>query len=265
MVALVASQNTASALEQENAALKAAIAQLAEENARLLNEQLVQERLRLMQEQASLQMAAAPCLEMGPPPGLAPPQCGWLGVESGDCLQFRSSFASTCAGSSFTASNFTASMMSDDDGSSISSYSAKTTVMLQNIPNCYSRRNVLEILDTNGFRGFYDLIYLPVDFNTGAGFGYCFVNFVDTEHAEEFMGKLDGFKDWTVNSGKVLEVSWTTQRQGLEAHIDRYRNSPVMHESVPDEQRPALFVQGERVPFPLPTKKLRPPRANRKQ
>jgi len=53
--------------------------------------------------------------------------------------------------------------------------------------------------------------------------------------------------------------------QGLPAHIDRYRNSPVMHESVEDEYKPAVFSPGtgDRAVFPPPTKKLRVPRIRR--
>jgi len=48
--------------------------------------------------------------------------------------------------------------------------------------------------------------------------------------------------------------------QGLEANIERYRNSPTMHELVPDAYRPMLFVNGQQVAFPAPTKKIKPPR-----
>ena len=38
-----------------------------------------------------------------------------------------------------------------------------------------------------------------------------------------------------MSSQKVCEVCWGNPLQGLGAHIVRYRNSPVMHQSVPDE------------------------------
>lgn len=42
----------------------------------------------------------------------------------------------------------------------------------------------------------------------------------------------------------------------------RYRDSPIMHGSVPDEFKPVIFEAGtgRRVDFPEPTKKLRAPR-----
>lgn len=69
------------------------------------------------------------------------------------------------------------------------------------------------------------------------------------------MDRVQGFRSWSVSSEKVLEATWSSAHQGIESHIARYRNSPVMHASVPDEQRPALFKDGLRIPFPAPTKK----------
>lgn len=55
-------------------------------------------------------------------------------------------------------------------------------------------------------------------------------------------------------------VNWASPHQGLEAHIAHFRNSPVMHEDVREEHKPALFKDGERVEFPKPTKVIRAPR-----
>ena len=46
-----------------------------------------------------------------------------------------------------------------------------------------------------------------------------------------------------------------------EAHVDRYRNSPVMHRDVPDEYKPVIFKNGVRKNFPRPTKKVKAPTA----
>merc|ERR1712039_354521 len=72
-----------------------------------------------------------------------------------------------------------------------------------------------------------------------------------------------GFRSWEVRSTKTCEVSWSYPVQGLEENIKRYRNSPVMHELVPDSVRPVLFQDGKRVEFPEPTKKIRPPRVKK--
>jgi len=136
-----------------------------------------------------------------------------------------------------------------------------TTLALRNIPKSYTRTMLLDLLDED-FAGQYDFVYLPSDFKCLAVYGYAFVNFTSHEVAEEVREQLDGFCEWMVPHNKCLDVSWS-EVQGPEAHIDRYRNSPVMHDSVPDDARPALFESGQRVPFPLPTRRIRLPRTRR--
>lgn len=138
-----------------------------------------------------------------------------------------------------------------------------TTLMLRNIPNSYSRNMLLEVLDKEGFSGLYDLVYVPVDFGRLAGLGYAFVNFVSNDVAESARQTFHGFTRWSNTSQKVCEVSWSGPIQGLSAHIEHYRNSPVMHESVPEHYKPALFQDGLRRPFPCPTKEIRAPRVKR--
>jgi hypothetical protein len=149
----------------------------------------------------------------------------------------------------------------DEPGEAKSSHQGPpTTVMMRNIPNNYTRELLLNLIDDYGFRGCYDLVYLPVDFKTEFGLGYSFINFTDSESAERFRIVFEGFRDWSVLSEKVCEVLWSEALQGVADHVERYRNSPVMHETVPDEFRPALFRDGQRIAFPAPTKKIRAPR-----
>merc|ERR1719454_1401818 len=135
-----------------------------------------------------------------------------------------------------------------------------TTVMLKNVPNGYLRDMIAELLDSQGFENAYDFIYLPMDLHRMAGLGYAFVNFVDHDTAVRAKGHFEGFSQWKVNSQKVCEVMWGDPLQGLEAHVERYRNSPVMREDVPDKYKPAQYNNGVRVDLPPPTKRIRPPR-----
>jgi len=136
----------------------------------------------------------------------------------------------------------------------------RTTVMLRNLPNNYTRDMLLELLDDQGFNGKYDFVYLPVDFKRMAGLGYAFVNMEKHEYAEEVWKHFDGFTGWTLSSPKVCQVAWGDPLQGLEAHIERYKNSPVMHEDVEEMFKPVIFKGGQRQEFPEPTKRLKPPR-----
>lgn len=140
------------------------------------------------------------------------------------------------------------------------STSGPTTVMLRNLPNQYTRGMILHLINTEGFAGLYDFINLPIDFQSKSSLGYAFVNLVSHEAANRFRMTFDGFSNWIIPSRKVCGVTWSGPHQGLEAHVDRYRNSPVMHESVPDMYKPAIFKDGQRIEFPAPTQKLRAPR-----
>jgi hypothetical protein len=138
-----------------------------------------------------------------------------------------------------------------------------TTLMLRNIPNGYTRDMLLQLLDGEGFQGLYDLLFVPWDFNRLAGLGYAFVNFTSNDNAAKAMQHFQGFGNWLVESQKRCEVVWGAPLQGLDAHVEHYRNTPVMHKSVPECYKPALFKDGQRQPFPGPTKSLRAPRMRR--
>lgn len=135
-----------------------------------------------------------------------------------------------------------------------------TTVMLRNIPNRYTSGSLLALLDERGFQACYDFVYLPMDFQNGVNLGYAFVNLLSHADANRFKETFQGFQDWRFDSAKVSEVSWAHPHQGLEEHVERYRNSPVMHPSMPDEYKPMIFQAGQRVTFPAPTRVIKAPK-----
>jgi len=140
-----------------------------------------------------------------------------------------------------------------------------TTLIVRNLSREISRASVLQCLDENGFGGCYDFIYCPLDYCTRKGFGYVMLNFMSSADAFRFQNKFHQFDgSWpegTPARNGVLEVVWSrgVDRQGLQANIDRYRNSPVMHSIVPDDFKPVLLSCGRRVHFPRPTEKLEAP------
>ena len=103
----------------------------------------------------------------------------------------------------------------------------KTTVMLRNIPNKYSRDMVLDVLHKSGYRCKYNFFYLPIDFRNRCNLGYCFINFDRTETAEAFMTQFHNYKLPGFNSQKVCQVG-LARVQGQHENIEHYRNSPVM-------------------------------------
>merc|ERR1740138_330215 len=93
--------------------------------------------------------------------------------------------------------------------------------------------------------------------------GYAFINFTSNENFGKFKEHFGGFGDWSVPSDRLCEVSLSDKFNTLEDHVENYRNSPMMHESVEDRFKPVLFEDGQRVPFPAPTKKIQKPRQKR--
>ena len=70
---------------------------------------------------------------------------------------------------------------------------------------------------------------------------------------------FDGFQKWALPSGKVSQVKWSGPLQGFEAHVQRYRNSPVMHKSVPEKYKPVIFKDGQQRAFPEPNRRIKAP------
>jgi hypothetical protein len=153
-----------------------------------------------------------------------------------------------------------ADMLQGSDANSVAETSEQTTIILRNCPLECTRDMLLQMLDDEGFRGGYDFVHLPIDFQTKVGLGYAIVNMVSSSVALCVQQHFQGFHKWAFQSDNHIEVDWNRPHQGLQAHIERYRNSPLMHESVPETYRPVLFENGCRVPFPAATTKIRAPR-----
>ncbi|CAK0851916.1 unnamed protein product [Prorocentrum cordatum] len=128
-----------------------------------------------------------------------------------------------------------------------------TTVVVRNMSRAITRDVFLEVLDAKGFWGQYDFVYLPKDYGKGCCFGFAFVNLVTPEAARHFH-EVFGVTSQSAELGCV-EVGWATL-QGLHRHVEKFRNSPVMHESMDDETKPIILKDGKRTEFPLPTRKI---------
>lgn len=130
--------------------------------------------------------------------------------------------------------------------------------MLRDLPRSITRKALADVLNAD-FSGQYDFIYLPLDFQRSSPLGYAFVNFISNEAALSAMAHFHGFTQWNSQNDTPCIAVWSAPHQGLEAHIERYRNSPVMHPAVPDKFKPLLLQDGQRLSFPAPTKKLTAP------
>mmetsp|Transcript_37493 Transcript_37493/g.60435 ORF Transcript_37493/g.60435 Transcript_37493/m.60435 type:complete len:376 (+) Transcript_37493:153-1280(+) len=103
-----------------------------------------------------------------------------------------------------------------------------TTMMIRNIPNRYTQRELIKEMDGMGFEDTYDFFYLPIDKGTLCNVGYAFVNFIAPGHAQRCMEGFDNytFKKYRKARGKIATVS-VAHLQGLEANARHYQNSAV--------------------------------------
>lgn len=280
-----------SALKQQLAALESKYESLALENARLANENMMMHSAQLTQKTLLLRMRsqnfADPMMAAhqwwGPmAPWAMPPQVGHeqqfsaelrsqlecaprkgVGKKSnsdGQAAPFTHCDAESTSGYTHTRTTSAGSKTPSETDNEQSEPNLLTTVMMRNIPINMTREMLLQLMNAEGFVGSYDFVYLPMDFKKMVGLGYSFINLVDGLAARRFHAHFSGFDRWGIQTEKVCEMAWSDALQGKDAHIERYRNSPVMHHSMPDDCKPLLFDDGERQPFPEPTKRIRAPR-----
>lgn len=191
-------------------------------------------------------LKVAPCFF---PPGLSPPP----GLERERPLsRIDATSNSTWTGSQVSYSDSEPEIVQEDCG--------RTTLKLTftNMAPLFSRAWLVDTLNRHGLMGRYNLVYVPLDFQTGVPFGWTSVNFVDSESADLCMDNLHNFI--APGSEGKIEASVDCD-QGYEILVEKFRNMSVMHTSVPDEFKPVAFaVDGSGVPFPAATARLRFPR-----
>ncbi|KAL6865174.1 hypothetical protein ACP4OV_016325 [Aristida adscensionis] len=128
----------------------------------------------------------------------------------------------------------------------------RTTLMIKNIPNKYTCKLLLTVIDEN-HRGTYDFIYLPIDFKNRCNVGYAFINMNDPQHIIPFYKTFNGKKWEKFSSEKVASLAYA-RIQGRNALIAHFQNSSLMTEE--KWCRPMLFHKdgpnaGDQEPFPV--------------
>ncbi|XP_073131129.1 protein terminal ear1 homolog [Henckelia pumila] len=147
-----------------------------------------------------------------------------------------------------------------------SNYSdSRTTVMIKNIPNKYSQKLLLNMLDNHCIHcneqiadgedqplSSYDFVYLPIDFINKCNVGYGFVNMTSPEAALRLY-KAFHHQSWEVfNSRKICDVTYA-RLQGLEALREHFKNSKFPRDA--EEYMPVVFLpprDGRRLTEPVP-------------
>eukprot|EP00928_Gymnodinium_smaydae_P051154 TRINITY_DN3467_c0_g1_i1.p1 TRINITY_DN3467_c0_g1~~TRINITY_DN3467_c0_g1_i1.p1 ORF type:complete len:425 (+),score=42.42 TRINITY_DN3467_c0_g1_i1:60-1334(+) len=107
-----------------------------------------------------------------------------------------------------------------------------TTVMLKNIPNKYTRDQLILQLNKE-FSTCYDYLYVPFDIKNRCNMGYCFINFKSVEARQRFTCTFHGVPVRQVlpgiNSSKATQVT-EARLQGLDSNVRKMKQSPVMHQ-----------------------------------
>uniref|UniRef100_A0A7S4WH45 Mei2-like C-terminal RNA recognition motif domain-containing protein n=1 Tax=Alexandrium monilatum TaxID=311494 RepID=A0A7S4WH45_9DINO len=96
-----------------------------------------------------------------------------------------------------------------------------TTVMLRNVPCKYTQRKLLREVNSDGFLGRYDFVYLPMDPRRRANRGFAFFNLLSSEVATEFYNKYHSKRLRVFTADTDLEVL-PADIQGYEANAEHY-------------------------------------------
>lgn len=134
--------------------------------------------------------------------------------------------------------------------------------MVMNLQRNLRQPDLAADLIRAGYKGLFDFLYMPMNFRKSGSattnFGYAFINFRSSTDATNFVRALHGGPMCYRLEGVTAEWS---ECQGLQANIRKFRNSPLMHKSIPLDCKPTMYgLNGERLLFPRPTKSIPRPR-----
>ena len=120
----------------------------------------------------------------------------------------------------------------------------RTTIMIKNIPNKFTREMLISIIDYN-FKGCYDLLIFPQDANKCKNFGYGFINFIHTFYIPYFYF-LFNQNSWSgTNSQKICELSYS-KIQGKNQLHKHYPNKIIFvnidGENLKNNPNPKVFI-----------------------
>jgi len=130
---------------------------------------------------------------------------------------------------------------------------APTTLILSNLPKDLQQEDLIEIIDKEGFSGFYDFLHMPMDLDLSSNLGYATVNLTRHEYGLALSALMHGRSSWCGANTLACQVTWDTHSQGLTQLIEHYQGHPACGDKVPLDMRPTWFSSGW--PHPLPLEK----------
>jgi len=114
-------------------------------------------------------------------------------------------------------------------GNSLHTTTTEVTLMVHHLPDWILQQDLMDMLNSSGFDGLYDFVFVPASFDTGKGKGYGFVNFKTAEAAHALR------KTWKLRVGMA-------RIQGREANIQRW-NTRKMGRVRNSNFRPLIWQQ----------------------
>ena len=130
----------------------------------------------------------------------------------------------------------------------------RTTLMIKNIPNKYTQKMLLALLEERFARTKpfpFDFFYLPIDFKNRCNVGYAFINMTSPAAIPALVEEFHGKRWPKFNSEKVCAIAYA-RIQGKTALVQHFQNSSLLHED--KRCRPILFGRdGEVEIFPIIT------------
>ncbi len=101
-----------------------------------------------------------------------------------------------------------------------------TTLMIRNIPNKFTKNQLLAKIDRN-FAKAYDFFYLPIDFNNKCNRGYAFINFISLDYIKPFFLEFN-CRMWILfNSEKICKINYARIQGKMECE-NHFKNSSLM-------------------------------------
>mmetsp|Transcript_138101 Transcript_138101/g.385292 ORF Transcript_138101/g.385292 Transcript_138101/m.385292 type:complete len:311 (+) Transcript_138101:98-1030(+) len=117
-----------------------------------------------------------------------------------------------------------------------------TTLMLRNLPQSISQRDLCVALDRAGFAGKYDFLYMPTVFSSGVGKGYAFVNFTAPEYADRLLNSWTKGRPFGRMQNKTIGII-IAHIQGRDANIAQW-DTPKMRRVRNPNHRPLVLAPG---------------------
>ena len=130
-----------------------------------------------------------------------------------------------------------------------------TTIKIKNIPTKYT--DEILIIELNEFKGKYDCLYLPYDYDKNQNKGYAFINFVNPLHILYFYEKFNG-KQWIhFERSNICELNYA-HFQGIneiQKHSKNYKgrikfsNENNENMIIPSKYLPKLKIRFPKMQF----------------